>query len=81
VTWRKNTHIMAWACVKSKNTGLKKWFLMQRIKESSTSRASRKKEKTSPRIVFCYGKQDHEIENYLAWRKHIKKIDKKVNSQ
>lgn len=32
VTWKKNTHIMAWVCVESKNKGLIKWFLMQCIK-------------------------------------------------
>jgi len=32
VTWRKNTHIMAWACVESKNKGLTKWFLIQCLK-------------------------------------------------
>jgi hypothetical protein len=80
VTWKKNTHIMAWVCVESKNAGLIKWFLMQCIKESSTLRISPKKEKSSPRIVFRFGKQNHEIESYLSWRKHIKRIDTKVYS-
>jgi len=66
VTWAKNTHIMAWACVESKNAGLKKWFLMQCIKESSTLRVSPKEEKPSPRIVYRYGKQDNEIKGF--WR-------------
>jgi hypothetical protein len=74
VTWKRNMHIMAWVCVESKNTGLIKWFLMQCIKESSTLRVSKKKEKLSPRIVFRYSKQDNEIKRFLKYRKFIKKI-------
>lgn len=73
VTWKKNTHIMAWVCVESKNAGLIKWFLMQCIKESSTLRVSPKKGKTSPRLVFRFGKQDNEIRNFLKYRKLVKK--------
>ena len=73
VTWTKNTHIMAWVCVESKNKGLIRWFLMQCIKESSTLRVSSKKDKSSPRIVFRYSKQDNEIKNFLKYRKFVKK--------
>ena len=73
VTWKKNTHIMAWTCMESKNEGLIKWFLMQCIKESSTLRVSPKKEKSSPRIVFLYGEKDHEITKFLKHRKLIKR--------
>ena len=77
VTWKKNLHVMAWVCLESKNEGLKRWFLMQCIKESSTLRVSNKKGKASPRIVFRFGKQDNEIRTFLAWRKCIKSTAKK----
>ena len=58
VIWKKNTHIMAWVCLESKNEGLKRWFLMQCIKESSTLRISSKGDKLAPRIVMSYGKRN-----------------------
>jgi hypothetical protein len=67
---------VAWACGESENAGLKKLFLMQCLKESSTLRVSPKKDKSSPRIVFRYGMQDREIMSFLEWRKLIKSIDK-----
>ena len=76
VIWKKNTHIMAWVCLESKNEGLIRWFLMQCIKESSTLRVSSKKEKPSPIIVFRYGMQDKEIKSFLMWRKPIKRLEK-----
>jgi hypothetical protein len=78
VTWKKNTHIMAWVCLESKNEGLIKWFLMQCIKGSSTLRLSPKREKASPRIVFRFGKQDQQIKNYVGNRRLIKRIIKKL---
>jgi hypothetical protein len=71
VTWKKNAHIMAWACLESKNKGLIRWFIMQCIKESSTLRISPKKEKSSPMLVFRHGKQDHEVKNFLRYREMI----------
>jgi hypothetical protein len=76
VTWKKNMHIVAWVCLESKNEGLKKWFLMQCIKESSTLRVSSKNEKPSPMVVIRYNKQDNEISRFLEWRKFIKSINK-----
>jgi hypothetical protein len=55
VTWKRNVHIVAWVSLESKNEGLKKWFLMQCIKESSTLRVSPKGAKLSPRVVFRKG--------------------------
>jgi hypothetical protein len=80
VTWKKNGHVMAWVCLESRNEGLKRWFLMQCIKESSTLRVSPKGAKVSPRIVFRNGKQDKEIKNFLLWRKYIRKVyaEKKI---
>jgi len=74
VAWKKNVHIMAWVCVESKNAGLIKWSLMQCIKESSTLRVSPKGEKLSPRVVFRNYKQGKEINNFLAWRKGIRRL-------
>jgi hypothetical protein len=69
VTWKKNTHIMAWVCVGTKNEGLIKWFLMQCIKELSTLRISPKGDKLIPRIILKYGEQDNGIKNFLKYRK------------
>lgn len=69
-------HVVAWVCVQSKNAGLWKWFMMQCIKESSTLRITKKKERPPPKIVFRQGKQNQEISFFLRWRKHIRKIDK-----
>jgi hypothetical protein len=77
VTWERNVHILAWVALESQNSKLQQYQLMQCIKESSTLRVSKKKEKPSPRIVFRHGKQNHEIKRYLEWRRHIKRIDKK----
>ena len=33
VSWKKNVHVMAWVSLESKNEGLKRWFLMQCIKQ------------------------------------------------
>jgi hypothetical protein len=75
VTWKKNVHIIAWVCLESKNEVLKKWFLMQCIRESTTLRVSPKGEKLSPRVVFRNSKRDKEINNFLVWRKSIKRAD------
>lgn len=77
VTWEKNLHVVAWVALQSKNKGLKRWLLMQCIKENSTLRISSKKEKLSPRIVGRHGRQDQQIKKYLEWREIIKKIDRK----
>ena len=55
---------------------LEKWFLMQCIKGGSTLRISPKKDKPSPRVVYREGKQDEEIESFLARRKLIKNLVK-----
>jgi hypothetical protein len=73
VSWGRNLHIVAWVALESKNEELARYLVMQCIKESSTLRISSKKEKTSPRIVFRYGKQEEEIEAFLIWRKFLKK--------
>ena len=54
--------------------GLLKWLLMQCIKENSTLRISRKKEKQLSRVVWFEGKQDKQIVEYHKMRKLIKKI-------
>lgn len=72
-------HVVAWVALISGNEKLRRYQLMQCIKESSTRRVSRKREKSSPRVVFRFGKQDREIRRFLARRKLIKKIDKDRN--
>lgn len=60
---------MAWICLISQNTELIKWFVMQCIKESSTLRISPKEDKKTPRIVYRFGFQSHEIKQFLKYRK------------
>jgi len=78
-SWKQNMHIVAWVSLLSQNQGLHKWFLMQCIKESSTLRMSSKKDKTSPRIVFRYGKQNVGIRNYIKYRCLINNIRRKYS--
>jgi len=69
VSWRKNVHIMAWVAIESKILKLKDYVLMQCIKEGSTLRVSPKGDKPSPRVVFRFGSQNHEIKQFLKYRK------------
>jgi hypothetical protein len=76
VSWEENTKIMTWVAVLSGNAGLRKWVLMQLIKDASTLRVSCKGDKASPRIMFRKGRQDQEISAFLRWRRLIKKLMK-----
>jgi len=71
VIWRKNVHIMSWVAIESQIEKLKDYALMQGIKESSTLRIGPKGDKPFPRMVYRYGKQDGEIQNFLKKRKEI----------
>jgi hypothetical protein len=79
VTWKKNMHIMSWVAVESQNPKLKDYVLMQGIKESSTLRVSPKNEKSSPRAVCRYGKQDGQIKGFMNFRRMIKRLMKRYN--
>lgn len=79
VSWRENIKIMAWVCLLSKHKGLTGWFILQCIKQGSTLRVSPKKEKPSPRIVFHYGSQDNQIEEFLMYRRVVKSIIGKIS--
>lgn len=68
VSWGENVKIMAWVCLVSKHRKLTGWFILQCIKQGSTLRISRKREKPSPRIVFQHGRQDGEILRFLQYR-------------
>jgi len=74
VTWKKNLHIVAWVALESGNPKLKKYHIMQCIKESSTLRVSAKREKLSPRVVFRYGEQDGAIKDFFRIRRLIKTL-------
>jgi hypothetical protein len=74
VSWSKNMGIIGWVAVCSRNSKLKDWLAMQCIKKSSTLRVAPKGDKPSPRVVYRYGKQQHEIKNYLKYRNLIKRI-------
>jgi hypothetical protein len=81
VSWKENMHIVAWVCLLSQHKALTKWFLMQCIKEGSTLRVSAKKEKPEPRIVFRFGSQTNQIAEFLAYRKVVKSIVRKLQKQ
>ena len=74
VSWTENMHIVAWVALQSHNRGLEKWHQMQCIKESSTLRVGPKREKASPRIVYRFGEQDCQIEEFLKYRRMIRRI-------
>ena len=78
VSWIENMKIVAWVALGSQNRGLIKWLIMQCIKQSSTLRVSPKNQKPSPRIVYKYGKQTHQIRCFLEYRKLIKSISKQI---
>jgi hypothetical protein len=71
VDWSLNVHIMNWIALESGNESLKKYVIMQCIKETSTVRISKKGKKPIPRIVFRYGSQDKQIRKFLETRKLI----------
>jgi hypothetical protein len=81
VSWKENVKIMAWVSLLSQNKNLQKWFIMQCIKEGSTLRVSAKKEKPEPRIVFRFGSQTNQIAEFLAYRKVVKSIVRKLQKQ
>ena len=68
------SHARASIAIQTKHEGLKKWFLLQCRKKSSTLRVGPKGEKPSPRIVYREGKQDGQIAEFHEWRKYIKNI-------
>ena len=78
VSWSENMRIVAWVALQSRNQGLVRWLLMQCIKQSSTLRISPKREKPSPRIVFRFGKQDKQINDFDKNRHLIKQIIKRL---
>ncbi|MEM3700697.1 MAG: hypothetical protein QXL57_07530 [Candidatus Bathyarchaeia archaeon] len=81
VSWEKNVKIMAWVSLLSQNKNLQKWFTMQAIKEGSTLRVSAKKDKPEPRIVFRYGSQENQIAEFLAYRKIVKGIIRRLEQK
>jgi hypothetical protein len=72
--------VMAWVAMLSQIPNLKKYVLMQCIKEGSTLRVSPKGDKPSPRIVFHYGKQDMQIRKFLENHRFIKAITRKMRT-
>lgn len=81
VSWVENITIMAWTCLVLKHSKLTGWFILQCIKKGSTLRISPKNQKPSPRIVYRYGKQDRQIEDFLLFRRQIKDIIKKMRTK
>jgi hypothetical protein len=78
VSWSKNMRVVAWVSLLSHNKGLHKWLEMQCIKEASTLRVGRKRDKPSPRVVYRYGEQDGQIKEFSNYRRLIKRIMKQA---
>jgi hypothetical protein len=74
VRWETNVKIMNWAGLESGNVDLQRYVRMQCIKGSSTLRVAPKGDKPSPRVVFRYGSQDHQIKCFLKYRRLVKRI-------
>jgi hypothetical protein len=80
VSWSENIRVVSWVSLLSHCQGLQKYCLMQCIKMNSTLRVSHKREKSSPRIVFRYGKQDRNVKDFLKYRRIVKKIGLKLQN-
>lgn len=83
VSWPRNIHVLAWLAlmVEGKKLGklpLTKYVVMQCIKESSTLRVGRKGRKGVPKPIFKFGSQNHEIRNYLRYRRMLIKLEAKL---
>jgi hypothetical protein len=57
-----------------KSCPLAKYVVMCGIKTVSCLRIGKKKEKPSPRTVFKFGKQNNEIENYLQFKRNLRRF-------
>ena len=73
VIWADNISIVGWVAICSNNYEMQKWLSMQCVKKSSTLRVSAKNG-VSPRIVFRFGEQNHQIRDFLKYRRLILKI-------
>ena len=85
VDWSENMRTVAWVALLSKRGNLRRWFLMQCIKQKPTLRVSKKHElggklKLSPRIVHREGTQNNEIAEYFLFRELIFNISKNFNN-
>jgi len=72
--------IVAWVTLRSHNVGLRRWQLMQCRKRSSTLRVSGKGSKLAPRVVYCEGKQDEMIGEFLVYREFLRGIEGEIYS-
>ena len=68
VDWRRSMMAVSWVVIHSHHRGLKRWFLMQCRKGSSTLRTSEKGSKHVPKIIYGEGKHGQGIEDYLCYR-------------
>jgi hypothetical protein len=71
VNWDLNVKVMAWVSLRSHVEGLKDYVIMQLVKGSSTVRLGSKGKKSSPIVVFTYGKQDGQIAEFLETRRFV----------
>jgi hypothetical protein len=81
VSWSENMSIVASVTLRSYNRGLRRWQLMQCRKQSATLRLSPKGVKPPPKIVYCEGRQDGQIQEYLEYRSLIMDIMENLNAR
>jgi hypothetical protein len=74
VSWLENLEVVAWACLLTHKIELMQWFVMQTMKCNSTLRIGRQGDKSAPRTVYTYGKQDCEIRNFLKIRRKFRNV-------
>ena len=78
VSWSENLSIIGRIVLIAHHRLLRKWHLVQCIKQSMTVRVSPKGDKPSPRIVYREGNQDGQIKDFLLYRRMIKRILRKL---
>lgn len=80
VSWSEDMRVVAWVAILSKSAPMLRYLAMQCIKGASTLRVSPNpnKDKSSPRLVFRFGCQDHAVKDFLRCRRLIKRIHRSM---
>ncbi|MEM3797746.1 MAG: hypothetical protein QXY74_04840 [Candidatus Bathyarchaeia archaeon] len=81
--WSSVLKVIAWMGIVGNNCNLWKWMCMQAIKGYCTLRVSPKPVnpegvKPSPRVVYRYGSQENMVKEYLAFRKRVLMMIKRL---
>ena len=80
--WSEVLRIISWMGIMANNMNVWKWVCMQAIKKACTLRVSEKLTKNGvkpkPRIVYRYGSQNDMIKEYLACRRRVLRMIKRL---